>query len=563
MILSFLMMGQSRADNKIYHASFTNISTTSDKCISYPTNGICNKYVDYSAYTNGISISIIEKQLQGLTNITRVLEKIAPTCVDAYYRYACSFAYPRCSNNEPKIGCMSTCNETHHKCTKIFMLAGIKMLPNCNAISPITKLPLSLSNDSCNSIPSRIENPNAYYDLSFVPSNFTAVQCPAPFVKPESSAELNSAHCVAGCCIPCPTQNLFYPESWAVNGFKATDVVRLISAIVSFFMLVSYIVLPDKRGQSSFFISNFSAAIFLYSAVVFFSLGNPQRIQCANLVTASNQNNNILCAVQGAILIFASLATCCWAAALIANLHFQTVWKSNAIKNQQILVWLFCWGYAVVVMCVALGLQQVKFEFANLCVVSIDTIFELFFYPMAAIVCPAFLIHLLTFIYIARITFKQGIQSDTSQEGPTEMDSAPITSRKHKHVMVALQIQWRPVLLAVLAIGIVLFYWIFYFTQIHRMASIKYSPNTELLWAECMISPDGDQNNCAQIINQFLPKYGLMITAESLVSSLGIWLFIIFGKISLLKEWGSWFQEQGRRFTSKSNKRQSEQFFAL
>lgn len=95
------------------------------------------------------------------------------------------------------------------------------------------------------------------------------------------------------------------------------------------------------------------------------------------------------------------------------------------------------------------------------------------------------------------------------------------------------------------------------------MASIKYSPNTELLWAECMISPDGDQNNCAQIINQFLPKYGLMITAESLVSSLGIWLFIIFGKISLLKEWGSWFQEQGRRFTSKSNKRQSEQFFAL
>lgn len=115
-------------------------------------------------------------------------------------------------------------------------------------------------------------------------------------------------------------------------------------------------------------------------------------------------------------------------------------------------------------MCVALGLQQVKFEFANLCVVSIDTIFELFFYPMAAIVCPAFLIHLLTFIYIARITFKQGIQSDTSQEGPTEMDSAPITSRKHKHVMVALQIQWRPVLLAVLAIGIVLFYWVRVFT---------------------------------------------------------------------------------------------------
>jgi hypothetical protein len=64
---------------------------------------------------------------------------------------------------------------------------------------------------------------------------------------------------------------------------------------------------------------------------------------------------------------------------------------------------ILCWGYPASVMAAALGLHQVKFEFANLCLVSVDKIFALFFYPMAAVVCPAFVIHIATFFHIAKV----------------------------------------------------------------------------------------------------------------------------------------------------------------
>lgn len=42
---------------------------------------------------------MIEKQLGPLVNMSRLLGKVAPTCVDAYYRYSCSLAYPKCGEN--------------------------------------------------------------------------------------------------------------------------------------------------------------------------------------------------------------------------------------------------------------------------------------------------------------------------------------------------------------------------------------------------------------------------------------------------------------------------------
>ena len=88
-----------------------------------------------------------------------------------------------------------------------------------------------------------------------------------------------------------------------MHGFLATDILRFISSIVSFFMLVSYLVLPDKRRHPSLLILNVSASIFLFSFVVYFSIGNPQRLQCANAVAVSTQDNNTLCATQGKELL--------------------------------------------------------------------------------------------------------------------------------------------------------------------------------------------------------------------------------------------------------------------
>jgi hypothetical protein len=55
--------------------------------------------VDYSVFTKGAPVAMIEQQLAPLANMSRLLGHVAPTCVDAYYRYSCSLAYPKCGEN--------------------------------------------------------------------------------------------------------------------------------------------------------------------------------------------------------------------------------------------------------------------------------------------------------------------------------------------------------------------------------------------------------------------------------------------------------------------------------
>lgn len=160
----------------------------------------------------------------------------------------------------------------------------------------------------------------------------------------------------------------------------------------------------------SLLILNFALAIFLFSMVVFFSIGDTKRLQCSGDINPADMDNNALCGAQGAILIFSSLATVLWCAALIINLHMHTVWNSSFFANKYIFLHVFCWGVPAAFMAAALGLHAVKFEFANLCLVSIDYIFDLFFYPMAAIIAPAFLLHILTFFYIAKVCAMDGVK---------------------------------------------------------------------------------------------------------------------------------------------------------
>ncbi|RCH77771.1 hypothetical protein CU098_004171 [Rhizopus stolonifer] len=299
--------------------------------------------------------------------------------------------------------------------------------------------------------------------------------------------------------------------------------------------------------------------------VVFFSVGDPKRLQCAaNGVSPGAIGNNNLCAAQGAILIFGSLATCLWCAALILNLHVHTVWNSNFFTNRYLLLNIICWGIPAIIMAIALGLHAVKFEFANLCLVSMDYIFPVLFYPLAAIACPAFIIHIATFFYIAKIAVREGLQSEMTQSlsNGTMTDRLPNVS--HKHVIVAVKIQWRALLLSVMAIITVLFYWLFYMTQISKVSELQNDPSHMLTWLECMLTPGHSQNYCAEIIGPHLPPFSLMVAAETLVSAIGIWLFILFAKRSLWREWNDWIYETRIRFTRSSRaEKHGEQFFAL
>ncbi|KAI8380511.1 hypothetical protein EDC96DRAFT_491236 [Choanephora cucurbitarum] len=558
----------------------TKAVNVSGTCNSYPSNATCSSFVNYSIFLPiDVNVYQVEAQFKSLEKLGPLLAKVSPVCYDTFMRYQCSKAYARCEANLSSAtisvysACLSSCEEVHQICGDIFDMAGYSdYLPNCSTEKTTMGYTLQ-PDDACNKIPTKLTSDQIQagkLNLSAVPAGFVMKSCPSPFVldplaKAGTTDSADSKHCLMGCCIPCPAQSYFYKEHEAERGFLATDILRFISAVLSFILVVSYLILPDKRRHPSLLILNMSFAIFLLNMVVFFSVGNPKRLQCAaNGISSGAMGNNNLCAAQGAILLFGALSTMLWCAALIVNLHIHTVWNSNFFTHRYYLLYAICWGIPAVVVAVALGLHSIKYEFANLCLVSIEYIFPILFYPLAAVICPAFIIHVATFIYIARTAVREGLQSEITQSlsNNTNLDRLPTVN--HKHVLVAVKIQWRALLLTVAALITVLFYWLFYMTQISRVTELQDNPRLLIGWVECMLTPGNTQNFCADMISPHLPPFPMMVAAEALVSFIGIWLFIMFAKRSLWREWNDWIYDKRMSFTrSGRSEKAGEQFFAL
>ncbi|CAO3641592.1 unnamed protein product [Cunninghamella blakesleeana] len=534
----------------LFASSLGLVASQSFQCSSYPSTGVCSNYINYQVVTTASRpINAIEQALQPLSKLQQEYGAIAPGCIDTFFRFQCSLAYPKCvstSGNETAttalVACKTTCEDVERNCGLLFSLTNTtNKIPNCDQTLTINGQTTQLgSSDSCNLIEPKVDNQHSGLNISAIPESFVMAQCPAPFL-PDPLAQKNQSTnpltCRFGCCVPCPMQNYLYHKGWTEHAFFATDIIRCISAVGAFFIMFSYFVLPDKRRHPSLLILNFSIAIFLFSVVAFFSVGDPKKLQCADAITQSTQENNTLCAAQGAILVFGSLATAMWCSALIINLHLHTVWSSNFFTNRYFILHIVCWGVPAALMAAALGTKQIQFEFANLCVVSLDQIFNLFFYPLAAIICPSFLLHIGTFFYIARIAVREGIESDMSQSQSNASLGRTQKAIRHKHVIQAVHIQWRALLLAIVACVTVIFYWIFYFTQLRNMNQITQDKTVIDSWLQCMISSNNDQDACVGVVSPYLPPFGLMVAAEALVSVVGIWLLLIFAKRSIFIEW--------------------------
>ncbi|KAF9584063.1 hypothetical protein BGW38_007709 [Lunasporangiospora selenospora] len=284
-------------------------------------------------------------------------------------------------------------------------------------------------------------------------------------------------------------------------------------------------------------------------------------MQCVDAINPSTQQNNLKCAIQGGMLIFASIGTCAWCTALILNLHLHTVWNSAWFAKKYWLLHILCWGSAAAVTGVALGMGEVKWEYATLCLVSQDKAPQIFFYPLAAMIFPAFLVHIATFVHIARISTMAGIDSETMSRSTLSAGAAAKISHR-RHVMMAIKIQWRAALMAICAILSVTFYWLFYFLQLRKI-------NPELLkdhvldFVFCLKSGNG-HDFCADQLAPYLPPYGLMIAAEFLVSTIGTVIFIVFFKMALLREWGDKFSALGYWMSGKGKqKKEQDQFFVI
>ena|SRR5581483_4711265 len=130
-------------------------------------------------------------------------------------------------------------------------------------------------------------------------------ECPFPLIslKLTGLSETKTSICLDGCCLSCPLANNFYRENQIDFIYNVLSVIRTISFVCVLIIVISYLVLPSKREHPAITVLYLNISILIFIGVTFFYIGNLRRIQCADLITQATMTNNILCGIQGMIML--------------------------------------------------------------------------------------------------------------------------------------------------------------------------------------------------------------------------------------------------------------------
>ncbi|KAF9985992.1 hypothetical protein BGZ75_002329 [Mortierella antarctica] len=370
--------------------------------------------------------------------------------------------------------------------------------------------------------------------------NQTLAGCPGPLIA--NTLNLKSPTCMGPCCIKCPAVESFYEPNEIHNVLKGSYITRQVSLAFSIFMALSYIILPGKRAQPHISVLMLTVSTSLWYAA--FDIMPGVSNACVNDFEQSTGHNSRLCGVQGVLIIYLTQTSALWCSLLIYKLHLLAVWRSNWIDTYYAYFTGFCWvfplAFAIPVAVKNLA-QYPGIGFS--CLVSTDNLNTYLFYPTAAYIFPAMLLHLVTvgkMIHLAVMSSKveshlSHLSSDARMKITTTMQAKRL-----------LRGQWRPALMVSSVMTALTVFWLFYFIDAHRLVNLSAATPWVGEWLKCVMasgmqgkSSDETQAFCARGARANLPSVAWFTAAEYLLATIGVVIALVFiSKSEFWEEWG-------------------------
>ncbi|KAG0328488.1 hypothetical protein BGZ99_005183 [Dissophora globulifera] len=369
--------------------------------------------------------------------------------------------------------------------------------------------------------------------------NSTFSSCPGPLIPNIHNLQIST--CLGSCCIKCPAIESFYEPNTVQDVLKASYITRQLSLGFALFMALSYLVLPGKRGQPHISVLLLTVSLSLWYAA--FDIMPGVSNACANDYEQSTGHNSRLCGVQGVLIVYLTQTSALWCSLLIYKLHMLAVWQSNWIDAYYGWFTGLCWalplGFAIPVAVKNLA-EYPGIGFS--CLVSPANLNTYLFYPTAVYIYPAMLCHLFTLgkmIHLAVMSSK--VDTSISHLSP-DAGTRNTTNMQGKRLLRG---QWRPALMMVSVMSALTVFWLFYYMNAHRLASLGPSTPWVQQWIICVMtngaqgkSSDETQRICSKGAASHLPSIPWFTAAEMLLATIGIAVAAVF--ISKTEFWEDW-----------------------
>ncbi|KAJ3155347.1 hypothetical protein HK101_001557, partial [Irineochytrium annulatum] len=518
--------------------------------VGYTAHNVCQKFVTWPTSVPTADQPAVDQLIGNSTGFSpsmtaKFQSAFSPACYQALMTLQCAMGYPLCSplasNGSAAVTsstapvsqnlCLTSCQQAAVTCaTELaeFGLSGV----DCS------KLPLpngqTLGTDSASCLDTALGTNAAVGSGAgggvapgVVMGNGTAassgnltIKCFPPFIPHTANVNNETARrCNShGCCLPCPSQAFFYADGQFETQVTLTEYASLISCLLSAYVVLSWSVLPGRRRHPGDIVLHFSIAVTLWQASGLFLIGNPRRIQCGDAVAIATASNNVLCGIQGALLIVTQHAAVMWAAYMIANLHATIVWKSQILERLKPMGVVICWGVPGVLGFIPFLVSQIDATTGFACFVRSGDANTLFFGFQGCVVVIAFVVNLITVAHIAVITWRSAAVSssnNTSGNGRSDYEGSGGGQKlsPRRQMMNVFRMNWRSLLLGlvfVLTVGVN----VIFFNVIVRPFAITTAETPWVQqWEFCAAANPNNLQLCNDQWKSEIPSFAMNVVA--------------------------------------------------
>ncbi|KAG8623075.1 hypothetical protein KVT40_008051 [Elsinoe batatas] len=380
--------------------------------------------------------------------------------------------------------------------------------------------------------------------------------CPPPFYNavafPATGGFTDARICLprertlgALCCLPCPTTQWIYPESFEQIA-DAAAWVNVVSLIVLAFVLLSYALLPAQYTRSHYL----NTCLVISACLINLGFIVPHAAssdECANPITPNDMYSSTSCAFSGAFILAGGLTAVMWIFVRALSMHLQICWDISPGRRFFYWTQLLGWAIPAAIFTAAITATGVSFRFGpGACHINHDHSVADFWGWLIAIAGIAIFVQLGTMFYCFHVYLRNiWADEDTDTQG-TESQHAPTynssqraqTARAiYNRLKRVLWLQWRGLALVTsMLIDVIFFAVVFVLLDNSTTDASGAAP-----WLQCLAQNPNDVGRCFSLGQKWLVNQDVISAVILLLSVIGPILFLLTFRLSFFTGWREWF----------------------
>ncbi|KAH7139444.1 hypothetical protein B0J11DRAFT_589264 [Dendryphion nanum] len=346
------------------------------------------------------------------------------------------------------------------------------------------------------------------------------------------------------CCFPCPVQDWIYSPDWQTH-VRIPNYLSILSVILCSFLLISFLVLPPTQSHRHYLSVGLVIPVLFISLSFVIPVANNPPL-CYDAITPNDMENSLSCAFTGSLVTLGGLGCVIWVFLRSLWLHIRIVWDRAPGK-------LFKWGSILVgtllplVFLVALlAATGFSYRMGQTCLPNHEHAIVTFWAWLIAFAIMGFVLQIGTtgycmWIYV-RALKREKMRRQIREQNPYQstFNAGDAQLDTWKNVKKLFMLQWRNVLVSVFVlIGGVAFFVVFW-TQDTKLGSIANDPDNikeVKMWIVCQTLSRGDKEECRKYVEDFTVSEAAVVTSLILASLVGIEIFILLFRPSMLRAW--------------------------